>query len=217
MTSMRNTMSPRCQKKTNRHDLRGGWVRLFLMRVSEGNHGDASKKEDDMKAGFDLPGEEEQGRTDGTMTVLVSACLLGMNCKYNGGNNYSEKLAEFLRDKVVIAVCPEVMGGLPTPRIPSEIVDGVVMNREGECVDGAFRLGAERILQAIGTTKIDLAILQPRSPSCGVGQVYDGTFSGKLTEGNGIFAQRLQEAGIRTVTVEWLEREEGAADGNQEV
>ena len=215
MTSMQNTMFPRFQKKIRRHDLRGSEGCLFSYSVKETVQRCRKKKADFFRK--TNPVKIPCGRMDEKMTVLVSACLLGINCKYNGGNNASEKLADYLRDKVVIAVCPEVMGGLPTPRIPSEIVDGVVMNREGECVDGAFRLGAERILQAIGTTKIDLAILQPRSPSCGVGQVYDGPFSGKLTEGNGIFAQRLQEAGIRTVTVEWLEREERAGDGNQEV
>ena len=157
-------------------------------------------------------------RSDETLTVLVSACLLGLNCKYTGGNNYSDKLAEYLKDKVVIAVCPEVMGGLPTPRVPSEIVDGIVMNRQGKSVDREFRLGTERIMQAIEQTKIDLAILQSRSPSCGVGKVYDGTFSGRLTDGMGIFAQRLQEAGIPAVTVEWLEdRKEGRENGNTPV
>lgn len=153
---------------------------------------------------------------DEPLTVLVSACLLGVNCKYSGGNNYSEKLMEYLKDKVVIAVCPEVLGGLPTPRVPSEIVDGVVMNREGECVDRAFRLGAERIMQAIEHTRIDLAILQSRSPSCGVGTVYDGTFSGRLTDGMGVFAQRLRDAGIPAVTVEWLnDRKEGESGENE--
>ena len=152
------------------------------------------------------------------MTVLVSACLLGMNCKYSGGSNYSEKLADYLRDKVVISVCPEVMGGLPIPRIPSEIVNGCVVNREGVSVDQEFRLGARRILDAIAHTHIDLAILQPRSPSCGIGTIYDGTFTGTLTAGNGVFAQMLMDAGIPAMTAEQvIERQKGERDGTEKV
>ena len=136
------------------------------------------------------------------MTVLVSACLLGFNCKYSGGNNLSKPLMAFLADKVVISVCPEVMGGLPVPRIPSEQKDAVVIDREGHCVDMAFRLGVERIMDAISPMKIDLAILQPRSPSCGVGKIYDGTFTGTLTDGMGIFADSLRKAGIQVMTAE---------------
>ena len=138
------------------------------------------------------------------MTVLVSACLLGINCKYNGSNNLSEKVQAFLKDKVVIAVCPEVLGGLPTPRIPSEIRDGQVINREGESVDAAFRAGADQIMQVVQGLQIDLAILKSRSPSCGVGRIYDGTFTGTLTDGDGVFAHRLMEAGVRVISEEEL-------------
>ena len=138
------------------------------------------------------------------MTVLVSACLLGINCKYNGSNNLSEKVQAFLKDKVVIAVCPEVLGGLPTPRIPSEIRDGQVINREGESVDAAFRAGADQIMQVVQGLQIDLAILKSRSPSCGVGRIYDGTFTGTLTDGDGVFARRLMEAGVRVISEEEL-------------
>ena len=153
--------------------------------------------------------------------VLTLSVMLTGTCSFSARANALDDAKKFLfdlKDKVVIAVCPEVMGGLPTPRVPSEIVDGIVMNREGKCVDREFRLGTERIMQAIEQTKIDLAILQPRSPSCGVGKVYDGTFSGRLTDGMGIFAQRLQEAGIPAVTVEWLEnKKEGRENGNTPV
>ncbi len=130
------------------------------------------------------------------MTVLVSACLTGVNCKYSGGNNLCPALMEYLRDKVVISVCPEVLGGLSTPRIPCEIVEGRVMNREGEDLDQAFREGGERILRALGDMRIDLAILQARSPSCGAGKIYDGSFSGKLKDGDGVFAAMLRARGV---------------------
>ena len=77
------------------------------------------------------------------MKIMVSACLLGENCKYNGGNNRNEKVLEFIKEHEVISVCPEVMGGLPTPRVPSEIVNGVVTNKEGIVVDKEFRKGAQ--------------------------------------------------------------------------
>ena len=133
------------------------------------------------------------------MKIMVSACLLGQNCKYNGGNNYSEKVAEYIKGHEVIPVCPEVEGGLSVPRIPCEIVNGIVTNKQGESKDKEFRSGAEKCLQKAITEKVDLVILQSRSPSCGVKQVYDGSFSGKLIEGKGIFAELLAENGIKTI------------------
>ncbi len=145
------------------------------------------------------------------MRILISACLLGQKCKYNGGENYSEAAAEYCRGHEVFAVCPEVAGGLPVPRIPSEIVDGVVMNARGENVDRAFRSGAERCLRIAAEKRIDLAILKSRSPSCGVKQVYDGTFSGKLVQGSGVFAELLKAHGFRVVDAEELEGLSAAA------
>ena len=81
------------------------------------------------------------------MKILVSGCLLGENCKYNGGNNYSEIVAEYIKGHEVISACPECLGGLPTPRVPAEIVNGVVTNREGQIVDAEFRKGAEIALE----------------------------------------------------------------------
>ena len=101
-------------------------------------------------------------------------------------------------------VCPEVLGGLSTPRCPSEIVNGVVMNKDGINVDGEFHSGAEKALAIAKENQVDLAILQSRSPSCGVKEIYDGTFSGTKISGQGIFARMLREAGIRTVDVEDL-------------
>ena len=136
------------------------------------------------------------------MKIIVSACLLGQKCKYNGGDNYSEKVAEYIKGHEVIPVCPEVEGGLPTPRIPCEIVDGVVTNRADESKDREFRAGAACCLQKALAEKAELAILQSRSPSCGVRQVYDGSFTGWLIEGQGIFAEMLTECGIRVMDVE---------------
>ena len=138
------------------------------------------------------------------MKIAVSACLLGDNCKYNGGNNYSEKVAEFVKGHEVISVCPEVMGGLPTPRESSEIVDGVVRHKDGVSVDEEFRRGAELSLKKVLENGVELVILQSRSPSCGVKEVYDGTFSGKLIPGRGVFAKLLSENGIRIMDVSEL-------------
>ena len=138
------------------------------------------------------------------MKIMVSGCLLGENCKYNGGNNFSEKVAEYIKGHEVISVCPECLGGLPTPRVPAEIVNGVVTNKEGVIVDEEFRKGAEIALELAKKEKIDLAILQSRSPSCGTKQIYDGTFSGKRVDGQGVFAKLLGENGFRMIDVEDL-------------
>ena len=138
------------------------------------------------------------------MKILVSGCLLGENCKYNGGNNYSEKVAEYIKGHEVISVCPECLGGLPTPRIPAEIVDGVVTNREGQVVDEEFRKGAQIALEIARKEQIDVAILQSRSPSCGSKQIYDGSFSGVKVDGQGVFAKLLKEQGFHMIDVEDL-------------
>ena len=136
------------------------------------------------------------------MKIMVSACLLGENCKYNGGNNRNPELLRLLSGHTLIPVCPEALGGLPTPRIPAEIVDGTVRNREGTCVDAAFRTGAEKALAAAMREQPDLIVLQSRSPSCGVKQIYDGTFSGNRIPGMGVFAEMAKKAGFRVMDVE---------------
>ena len=141
------------------------------------------------------------------MKILVSACLLGKNCKYNGGNNYNRKVIEYIDGHEVIAVCPEVLGGLGIPRIPAEIVDGIVMNKEKKSVDKEFRKGAEIALKKAIDEQVDMAILQSRSPSCGILQIYDGSFSGKLIDGQGIFAKMLTKSGIKVIDVEDLEKD----------
>lgn len=129
--------------------------------------------------------------------LLVSACLLGENCKYNGGNNYTPAV-EALRERFeVIPVCPEQLGGLPTPRTPSERAGGRVLTRDGRDVTEAFRQGAEKTLAIAQAEGAARAVLQVRSPSCGCGTIYDGTFSGKLVHGKGVTAQLLEQNGIK--------------------
>lgn len=136
---------------------------------------------------------------------MVSACLLGQKCKYNGGDNYSDKVAEYAKGHEIIPVCPEVEGGLPIPRTPCEIVNGVITDRNGVIRDREFRTGAEICLKKAIDEKVEFAILQSRSPSCGVKQIYDGSFTGKLTDGKGVFAELLLDHGINTIDAEELE------------
>lgn len=138
------------------------------------------------------------------MKVIVSACLLGRNCKYNGGNNYDEKVAAFLEGKEVIPVCPEELAGLGVPRTPMEIADGVLINRDGENVDAPVRAAVAQILEKLKGQEIECAILKSRSPTCGVHQVYDGTFSGTLVNGAGTLAQALMDAGYTVLDNEDL-------------
>lgn len=129
---------------------------------------------------------------------------MGENCKYNGGNNFSKKVKEFTRGHEVILVCPEVLGGLPTPREPAEIVDGTVRRKDGISVDNEFRKGAEKALEIVMVHEVNLVILQSRSPSCGVHAIYDGTFSGKLISGQGVFTQLLRAKNFQVIDVEDL-------------
>ena len=135
------------------------------------------------------------------MKILVSACLAGENCKYNGGNNRNEKVLRLMEGNEVIRVCPETMGGLPIPRVPSEICNGIVKAKDGRIVDAEYRAGAAGCLEIARREKPDLIILQSRSPSCGVNEIYDGTFSGNKIEGMGIFASLMAENGFRVLDV----------------
>jgi uncharacterized protein YbbK (DUF523 family) len=133
---------------------------------------------------------------------IISACLVGENCKYDGGNNYNESVCQFTKEHNCIMICPEMDGGLGAPRPPAEQVGDRVINQEGEDVTRAFRRGAEKSLEKslaeaerLGEP-VEGAILRANSPTCGCGTIYDGTFSGILTEGDGIFARLLKERGI---------------------
>ena len=138
------------------------------------------------------------------MKIMVSACLAGENCKYNGRNNRNEKVLQLMEGNEVITVCPEQMGGLPTPRVPSEIRDGVVTAEDGRVVDEEFRVGAAKCLEIALREQPDLIVLQSRSPSCGVKQRYDGTFTGTLIDGAGVTAQLLMENGFHVADVKDL-------------
>ncbi len=135
------------------------------------------------------------------MKIAVSACLLGINYKYNGGNNYSEKLEKLLKKHEIIPICPEVLGGLPIPRDPSEIVKGEVLTNKGKSVDKEFRNGAKKALMIVKESGAELVVLQPKSPSCGLGKIYDGSFKGRLVEGDGVFVKLLKDEGIKAVDV----------------
>ena len=141
--------------------------------------------------------QRNQKKTDLSEKIVVSACLTGQNCKYNGSNNYNATVVRILDNSDFVCVCPEILGGLPCPRVPSEIVDGVVTTREGKNVDRAFREGAQKALEIALEHGATTAILQPRSPSCGVSEIYNGSFSGTLIPGSGVFASLLRKNGIR--------------------
>lgn len=134
--------------------------------------------------------------------ILVSSCLLGDNCKYNGQNNLNQKLINDLENFDIIPICPEVLGGLPTPRIPSEIIGDKVINKEGIDVTKNFLDGAKHSLYIAKELNIKYAILKSRSPSCGRGRIYDGSFSGKLISGNGITTNLLENYGIEVYSEE---------------
>ncbi len=136
------------------------------------------------------------------MKVLVSACLLGRNCKYNGGNNLSPRVQAFLQDKEVVEICPEVLAGLGTPRIPIEIRAGQVIRADGENVDAPVRQAVQAVLRQLEGQNIQCAVLKSRSPTCGVRQVYDGSFTGTLVDGMGVLAQALKDAGYTVIDSE---------------
>lgn len=130
------------------------------------------------------------------MKILVSACLLGENCKYSGGNNKCEDVLKLGEKHKLIPICPECFGGLPIPRVPSEIKNGRVYSKTGEDLTDEFNDGAEKALYVAEESGCQLAILKERSPSCGFGKIYDGSFTGKIVDGNGITAQLLYDHGI---------------------
>ncbi|MDB0438807.1 DUF523 domain-containing protein [Clostridioides difficile] len=130
--------------------------------------------------------------------ILVSACLIGINCKYSGDNNENEKVKEYLRGKEFTLVCPEQLGGLSTPRPPAEIVDGRVITKDdNKDVTENFVRGAEETLKIARLYVCSEAILKEGSPSCGCNLIYDGSFLGKKIPGKGITAKLLKEEGIK--------------------
>lgn len=137
--------------------------------------------------------------------ILVSACLLGICCRYKGDSCENEDVLKLLEEHTLIPVCPEQLGGLKTPRAPSEIVNGRVMNNLGEDVTGEYALGARSALQIARLNHVKLAILKSRSPSCGSGLIYDGSFTGRKIPGDGICASLLKRNGIKVLTEDELD------------
>ena len=137
---------------------------------------------------------------------IVSGCLLGQNCKYNGGNNRNEDVLEFCRTHRYVAVCPESAGRLPSPRPHAEKIGSRIMDKEGNDLTEAFLRGADISLKSciemakLAGEELEGAILKANSPSCGFGKIYDGTFTGTLTEGNGVFAGMVNRLGIEIIT-----------------
>lgn len=136
------------------------------------------------------------------MKIMVSACLLGKRCKYNGGDNYHQGVINFCKGKEIIPVCPEIAAGMPCPRPPVEIVDGKVTDCHGKDVDAKYRKGVEKVIEEIKDTPVVLAILKSRSPTCGVYEIYDGTFTGRKIKGSGILAEALRRKKIPLVDEE---------------
>ena len=139
--------------------------------------------------------------------ILISACLAGINCKYSGGNNLNPDLRDLVNSGKAVPVCPEQLGGLITPRTPAEIIKDSkenikVITKTGTDVTKEYILGAERALAIAKALNIKTAVLQSRSPSCGCGYIYDGTFTKHLIVGNGITAELFMKNGIKVFSDE---------------
>lgn len=134
--------------------------------------------------------------------VMISACLVGDKVRYDGKGKYNPLVKEILAKYELVPLCPEVLGGLPTPRTPSEIKNDKVINQKGKDVSENFNKGAHTCLQPISFLHIKKAILNENSPSCGVHFIHDGSFKDKLIEGNGITTKLLKEKGIEVYTIE---------------
>lgn len=129
--------------------------------------------------------------------ILVSACLLGVNCRYAGDGKLLPEMKDLMEAAEVIPVCPEVLGGLPTPRIPAERRGDKVIMRDGTDVTRQFFRGAGEALHLAKLFGAEIAVLKERSPSCGCGEIYDGSFTGSRIPGNGVTAQLLLENGVQ--------------------
>lgn len=131
--------------------------------------------------------------------ILISACLLGVRCRYDGGSKPQEPILRLMEKYTLIPVCPEQLGGLPTPRLPSERIGAQVVMKDGTDVTAAYRRGAEEALRLARLFGCRRAVLKERSPSCGSGAVYDGTFTGTVIPGDGVTAHLLKANGIQVV------------------
>lgn len=131
------------------------------------------------------------------MNILVSACLLGANCRYNGGGELREELVALSKEHHLVPICPEIYGGLATPRDPAEIVEDKVITCNGQDVTAQYEKGAEEVVKLASLLDCQYAIMKERSPSCGYGKVYDGTFSKVLIDGNGRASDLLAKNGVQ--------------------
>ena len=138
--------------------------------------------------------------------VVISRCLLGENCRYDGGANKIDKLCDIQKKCRLIPVCPEVLGGLDTPRLPSEIQGNRVVMKDGRDVTEEFLCGAQKALEIAKGNNCTVAILKAKSPSCGRDIIYDGSFSGTLTNGDGVFAAVLKRDGLTVFTEKETEK-----------
>lgn len=132
--------------------------------------------------------------------ILISACLIGLNCKYDGGNNENSKLVELMKEKDLVPICPEQLGGLKTPRASAERKQEKVITKEGVDVTKEYQKGAEEVLKLAKKLNIKKVILKSRSPSCGIDEIYDGTFSHNLVKGDGVTAELLKKNGIEVIS-----------------
>lgn len=139
------------------------------------------------------------------MRILVSACLLGVCCRYDGQSKPSKAVMHLAETHEIIPVCPEQLGGLATPRPPAEIQGVCVRMETGGDVTAQYQRGAEEAARLYALLHCDLAILKSRSPSCGLGKIYDGSFSGTLAPGNGMTARLMLEKGMRVISDEEAE------------
>lgn len=133
---------------------------------------------------------------------LISACLADIACAYDGKSRPNKKVIDLLHRECVVPICPEQLGGLTTPRKQAEIADGKVVTIDGNDVTPEFEKGAEEVLNIAKRMKCHVAILKQRSPSCGCGEIYDGTFSKNIVKGDGLLAKLLKENGIRVISDE---------------
>lgn len=130
------------------------------------------------------------------MKYVVSGCLAGLACRYDGASKPCEAVRRLVADGIAVTACPESLSGLPVPRPPCEQRNGRVVMRTGEDVTEAFERGAERAMRIVREYGCTAAILKARSPSCGFGEIYDGSFTGATCAGEGVWARRLREAGL---------------------
>ncbi len=131
--------------------------------------------------------------------IAVSSCLAGIACRYDGKDNLNSQIKELVDNKQAICICPEVLGGMPVPRNPVEIVGDKVLTKDGIDCTLEFIAGAKKSYQIIKENNISCAILKSKSPSCGCGKIYDGTFTRKLVEGDGITSAYLKKHGIMVI------------------